>query len=84
MTSVLIKMEDVNAGFLEVKLDLLKHWHPKYARKRIQHAFVNRIDISVPRFTVWHHSAEPRDAQQRPSGQILIIQTHEFTVHLPP
>ena len=64
MTSVSIKMEDVNAGFLEVKLDLLTRWHQKYARKRIKHAFVNRIDKSVPRFTVWHHSAEPRDAQQ--------------------
>ena len=29
-----------------------------------QNAFVNRIDKYVPRVTVWHHSAEPRDAKQ--------------------
>ena len=33
----LFKMADVKAGYLKVKLDLLKRWHPKYARKRIQH-----------------------------------------------
>ena len=54
MTSVLFKMTDINAGYLKVKLDLLKSWHPKYARKRIQHAFVDRIDKSIPRVTVWH------------------------------
>ena len=53
------KLEETSAGYLKVKLDLLKRWHPKYARKRIQHAFVDRIDKSVPWVTVWHHSAEP-------------------------
>ena len=53
-----------NAGYLKVKLGLLKCWHPKCARIRIQHAFVDRIDNSVPRGTVWHHSAEPPDAKQ--------------------
>ena len=37
ITSVVFKKADVhvNAGYLKVKLDLLKRWHPKYARKRI-------------------------------------------------
>ena len=33
MTSVLFKMADVHARYLKVKLDLIKRWHPKYARK---------------------------------------------------
>ena len=64
MTSVVFKMADVNAGNLNVKLDLSKRWYPEYARKRIEHAFVDGIDKSVPRVTVWHHSTEPRDAKQ--------------------
>ena len=36
----------------KVKLDSLKCWHLKYARKRIQHAFVDRIDKSVPQVAV--------------------------------
>ena len=64
LTSVLFKMVDVNAGYFKVKLDLLNRWHPKYARKRIQHAFVDRIDKSVPRVSVYYHSAVPRDAKQ--------------------
>ena len=36
----------------------------KYERKRIQHAFVDLLDISVPRVPVWHHSVELRDAKQ--------------------
>ena len=64
MTSVLYKMADVNAGYLKVEVDLLRRWHLKYARKRILHAFVDIIDTSVSRVTVWHHSAEPRDAKQ--------------------
>ena len=60
VTSVLFKMSDVNAGYLKLKLDLLKRWLPKYARKRIQHGFVDRIDKSVPRFTIWHYEALPR------------------------
>ena len=63
-TSVLFKMEDVMAPYLPVKLSLLKRLHLKYARKRIQHSFVDMIDKSGPRVTVWHHSAEPRDAKQ--------------------
>ena len=27
--------------------------------KRIYHEFVDRIDYSVPRVTVWHHTAPP-------------------------
>ena len=68
MTSVLIKMADVYVGYLKVKLNLLKRTQ-KYARKRIQHAFMGMLDKSAPRVTVWHHSPEPRDAKQRPSGQ---------------
>ena len=64
MTSVLFRMADFNAGYLKIKLDLLKRWHPKYARKRIQHVFINRIDNLVPRVTVLHHEAEPPDAKQ--------------------
>ena len=63
------KVADVNAGYLLVKLGLLKRLHPKYARKRIQYPFVYRIDKSGPRVTVWHHSADPCDAKQRPSRQ---------------
>ena len=50
-----------------------------YARKRIQHAFVDRLDNSVPRVTVWHHSSEPRDAKQWYSGQNCLSypQTHD-------
>ena len=36
----------------------------KYARKRIQHEFEERIDKSVPWVTVWRHSVEPRYAKQ--------------------
>ena len=32
MMSVLFKMADVNAGYLKVKLDLLKCWHPKVCK----------------------------------------------------
>ena len=31
---------------------------------------------SVPRVTVWHHSAEPRDAKQWPLGQICLSVSH--------
>ena len=76
MTSVLFRMADVNVGYLKVKMDLLKAVQ-EYARKRIQHVFVDRIDNSsrifhdcevlieksVPRFTVWHHKAPPSDAK---------------------
>ena len=72
MMSVLFKMVDINVVYLKVKLDLLKSWNPKYARNRIQHAFVDTIDESVPWVTVWHHSAEPHDAKQCPSGQISL------------
>ena len=64
MTSVLFKMADVNVGYFKGNLDLLKHLHLKYARKRIQHAFVDMIGKSVPRVTVWQHSAGPHDAKQ--------------------
>ena len=46
------------------KTGLIKALAPKYASKKIQHAFVDSIDKSVPRVTVWHHSTEPRDAKQ--------------------
>ena len=49
MMSVVIKMVDINVGNLKVKMDLLKCWHPQYARKRIQHEFVDRLDNSVRR-----------------------------------
>ena len=39
------------------KIDLFKRWHPKNARKRIQHAFVDRI-----------HNSVPRDAKQWPTN----------------
>ena len=37
------------------------------------------MDKSVPRVTVWHHSTEPRDAKQGPSGQTCLSypQTHD-------
>ena len=63
-TSVLFKMADVNAGYLKVKLDLLNRWHPKYARKRIQNAFMESMRKYVPLVTVWHLSAEHPDAKQ--------------------
>ena len=44
------------------KTGFIKALAPKYVRKRIQHVFVARIDNSVLRVTVWHHSAEPCDA----------------------
>ena len=50
MTTVLFKKVDVNEGYLKVK-------------KRSQHVFEAGIDNSVPRITVWYHSAEPRDAR---------------------
>ena len=50
MTSVVFKMADVNARYLRS----LKRWHQKDSRKRIQHAFVDRIDKSVHRVTVFH------------------------------
>ena len=42
--------DDVNAWYLKVKLDLLKCFDPKYARKRIQHKSAD--------------STEPRNAKQ--------------------
>ena len=54
MTTVLFKKVDVNEGYLKVKKD---------SRKRSQHVFEDGIDNSVPRVTVWYHSAEPRDAR---------------------
>ena len=33
---------------------------------RTLHEFVGRTDKSVPRVTVWHHSAELHDAKQSP------------------
>ena len=79
MTSVLFKMVEMNAWFSKVKLALLK----QYTRERIQHAFVDRIDKSVPRVTVWHHSAEPGDGKQRPSEQnclsyLIIIDSYDI------
>ena len=40
---------------------------------------MDRIDNSVPRVTVLHHSAEPRDAKQWHSGQNCLSypQTHD-------
>ena len=72
MMSVLFKMANVNAGYMY--LDLLKLCHPKYARKRIQHAFVDRINKSVPWVTVWHHkalSSEPRDKIVYPIHKLM-------------
>ena len=51
MTSVLYKMADINAGYLKVKLDLLKHWHPCMQEKEYN-GFVGRMDKSVLRVTV--------------------------------
>ena len=34
-----------------------------------------RMDKSVPRVTVWHHSAEPRDAKTMTLGTDLFIRT---------
>ena len=34
MTSVLIKTADINVGYLKVKVDLLKRWHPKVCKKK--------------------------------------------------
>ena len=52
MTSVLFKMADINVGYLKVKNVFNKALTPKkYARKRIEHAFEERIDNSVPRVT---------------------------------
>ena len=31
---------------------------------KVYHEFVDRIDNSVPRVTVWHHKAPSRDAKQ--------------------
>ena len=69
MRSVLFKMACVNAWYFNVKLNLFNRWHPEaaiyyYARKRIQHEIVDRIDKSVPWVTVWHHSPDPHDAIQ--------------------
>ena len=64
MMSDLFKLVDINAGYLKVKVDLLMRWDPKYARKRIKHAFVDRINKPVHQVTVLHHSEEPRDAKQ--------------------
>ena len=64
MMSVLIKMADVNVRYFKENMDLLKFWHPKVCIKRIQHAFVDRIDNSLPRVTNWHlvmPSSEPRE-----------------------
>ena len=47
----------------------------KYARKRIYHYCKVQIDKSVPRVTVWHHEAEPRDAKTETLGTYLSIHT---------
>ena len=81
MMSVLFKKADVNTGYLKVKLALSKNWHPNHARKRIQHAFVDWKDKSVPQVTVWHHSAEPRDPRDRIVYPILKLMIYSYILH---
>ena len=41
------------------------------------------MDTSVPRVTVWHHSAEPRDAKTMTFGTDLSIRTsHLCQIHI--
>ena len=44
------------------KTGFVKRLAPKVCKEK-NHVFVDRIDKSVPRVTVWHHSAEPRGAK---------------------
>ena len=52
---------------------------------RIQHEFVDRIDTSLPRITVWHHQALSSDAKQLPEEKscLSFSQTHAgfFSLH---
>ena len=68
-------MADVNAEYLKVKLDLSKRWHPKYARKRIQHVSVERIYKSLFGIT-WQSlvmpSNDPRDRIVYPIHKLMI------------
>ena len=79
MTPVLFKMADINVGHLKVKMDFLKRWHPKYTRKRTQHAFVDRIDNSALRslFGITRQSLvmprnDPRDRIFYPIYKLMI------------
>ena len=42
---------------------------------RILHECEVLVEKSVPRVTVWHHSAEPRDAKIVTRGTDLLIST---------
>ena len=44
------------AEYLRLRLNFISAGTQKYARQIIQHEFEERLDKSVPRVTVWHHS----------------------------
>ena len=54
-----------------------------YARKQFHHEFEEKIDKSVLRVTVWHHSEEPCDAKKWPSRQNCLSyrQTHDIFLY---
>ena len=60
------KMADVNTACFKEKCfySLFKHRHQIMCKKRIYHECEVPIDKSVPRATVYHPSAEARDAKQ--------------------
>ena len=76
MASVFFKMAEENAEYLNVKLKLIQALAPKSMQEKES----NRIDKSVPRVTVWNHSAEPRDANSDPLNK-SVCPIHKLMIY---
>ena len=73
MKSVFFKMAEVNVEYNREKLNLSSAGTQKYARKRVQHVFEERIEKSVPRVTVWQSLVITISDHQ---DKIVYLQTH--------
>ena len=71
LASVSFKMADVNAECFKEKIDSFKRRQKrqKYARKRIQHGFEEKIDKSLPRVMP---NCDPRDRIVHPIHKLMI------------
>ena len=81
MSSVLIKMADINIGFLKVKFDLLKRWHPKVCKKKNptwvcgyvrQFYTLGHCLASLSRASCRQVSSDPRDRIVYPIHKLMI------------
>ena len=75
MTSDLIKMADVNFGYLKVKMYLLKHWHPKVCKKKnptCVYGYVSQSLFGITRQSLVMPSSDPRDRIVYPIHKLMI------------